>query len=205
MMENVLVLTDEQHFCSLTINLSPLSLFSPSLTSLPVPSFLCPPISLYVTLPPPLSLLPPSPVDSLSWFVKSSWPVPQRGQVRCQSGWHKVFHSSVQQTSQWWVSTQGCHGNLWWLCWGGGGWWWWRVWQGMLRRAACFLAAREFWNTFICNLLKMSWCRRETWQKEASCFFFNLRSFMFNSVCAAPSRFYIFFPQLFEDFVFASR
>lgn len=108
---------------------------------------------------PSLSTPLPSHCPPPSWMVNSSWPVPQRGQVRCQSGWHKVFHSSIHQTAQWWVSTlvvtvtfDGCVG-------GGGGWWW--VWQGMLRRAACLLAAREFLNAFICSCLKMSRCWRE--------------------------------------------
>lgn len=142
---------------------------SPSL-HLPASSLsLLPSLSLYLSpCHPPPTPHPPSPVDCLSWFVKSSWPAPQRGQVRCQAGWHKVFHSSVQQTSQWWVSTLvvtvtfdgyvggvGDDGGYGRECWG----------------EQLVSWQPEFLNTFICHLLKMSWCWRETWQKEMYCFF----------------------------------
>lgn len=44
-------------------------------------------------------------VNCSAWFTSFYWPAPPRGQVHCQSGWHKVFHCTSQQTETWWVST----------------------------------------------------------------------------------------------------
>lgn len=149
--------------------LSPPISLSILVSSLVLPPSLChcvtlpPPLfsSLSVTMPVFISLPPPFPFPLPLSLSPSSppppfWPVPQRGQVRCESEW---LHGSVQQTSQRWVSTlvvtvtfSGCVRGL--------------VMRediaGNAEESSLFPSrvSKDF------HALKMSCCWRQTWQKK---------------------------------------